>query len=407
MNHAPATAPPVLLFGAFDRHNFGDLLFAHVVSALLPGRQLVFAGLAERDMRGCGGHRVASLRQLVAVWRERPLTLFHVGGELITCDNWQAAVMLLQPEEAPAIVAHFDAQPEERQRWAREQLGIDSLAPYSVSRALFPHAATIVYNAVGGVALDECDPALRAEVLANLAGANAVGVRDLATQTVLQAAGIAARLMPDPAVMVRELFGTHIRRRARQEEVARILSDFPQGYIAAQFSADFGDDETLVQIAVQLERAAACTGCGVVLFRAGAAPWHDDLACYRRAAAHMQEARVRIFASLDLWDICALIAHSRAYAGSSLHGRIVAMAFALPRINLRHPADGNRMTKQAAFAASWEAPGLAATAELSTLAQGIEAAIASDPQARQHAARVLAARYREAFRMLCVGLECA
>ena len=28
-----------------------------------------------------------------------------------------------------------------------------------------------------------------------------------------------------------------------------------------------------------------------------------------------------------------MIAHARAYAGSSLHGRIVAMAFGLPRLN--------------------------------------------------------------------------
>ena len=46
---------PVILFGAFDRHNFGDLLFPHVAAALLPGRDLRFAGLAERDLRGCGG----------------------------------------------------------------------------------------------------------------------------------------------------------------------------------------------------------------------------------------------------------------------------------------------------------------------------------------------------------------
>ena len=38
----------------------------------------------------------------------------------------------------------------------------------------------------------------------------------------------------------------------------------------------------------------------------------------------------RVFESLALWDICALIAASRGFAGSSLHGRIVAQAFGVP-----------------------------------------------------------------------------
>ncbi|NWG74557.1 MAG: polysaccharide pyruvyl transferase family protein, partial [Rubrivivax sp.] len=40
---------PVVVFGAFDRHNLGDLLFAHLAQALLPGEELIVAGLASRD----------------------------------------------------------------------------------------------------------------------------------------------------------------------------------------------------------------------------------------------------------------------------------------------------------------------------------------------------------------------
>lgn len=46
---------PTLLFGAFDRHNFGDLLFAHIAATLLDGRPLLFAGLLARDLRAHGG----------------------------------------------------------------------------------------------------------------------------------------------------------------------------------------------------------------------------------------------------------------------------------------------------------------------------------------------------------------
>jgi len=49
---------PIILFGAFDRHNLGDLLFPHIAGALLPGTDLFHAGLARRDLRPHGGHAV-------------------------------------------------------------------------------------------------------------------------------------------------------------------------------------------------------------------------------------------------------------------------------------------------------------------------------------------------------------
>lgn len=64
--------PRTVVFGAFDRHNLGDLLFAHVVAALLRGRDLVFAGIADRDLTAWGGHRVAARNSLERCARRYP-----------------------------------------------------------------------------------------------------------------------------------------------------------------------------------------------------------------------------------------------------------------------------------------------------------------------------------------------
>jgi hypothetical protein len=330
--------------------------------------------------------------------------LIHVGGEILTCNAWQAAVMLLPPEQVQDTIAHLHARPQAKREWVRSMVGSSALAPYTLSRTLFPGLARVIYNAVGGVDLDEGDPALRAEVLANLKAADDVSVRDRQTLAHLAAAGIRARLIPDPAVMVAELFGAQIRQRGRQGEVAQILSAFPQGYIAVQFSADFGDDETLTEVATQLDHATASGGYGVVFFRAGAAPWHDDLACFQRVATRMRSPSVKVFSSLELWDICALIANSRAYCGSSLHGRIVAMAFALPRVNLRHPLSTNHPSKQAAFAATWEETGVPATVDVREIAEGIHHALAVDAVQLQRTARRLVTQYRQGFESICAGL---
>ncbi len=396
MTHPASVDIPILLFGAFDRHNFGDLLFPHIAAALLPGKHLLFAGLAERDLRPWGGHRIHAVAQLAREWGEHPLNILHVGGELLTCDAWQAALMLQTPDQAAGLIARLDARPAERQAWARNELGRCDLAPYAVARALFPGTAGIFYTGVGGVDLDNRESALRAEVLAKLKDADRVGVRDRLTQARLAAAGISAHLMPDPAVMVAELFGGRIRLHAHDGEAAQLRQAFPQGYVAVQFSADFGDDATLAAIAAQLDETAHTTGLGIVFFRAGAAPWHDDLDTCRRTLRLMR-APARIFESLDLWDICALISHCRCYCGSSLHGRIVAMACGRPRINLLHPAQMHQATKQAAYATSWDMTEMPATVEIAEMAQRMRQAQAIPPEKLRGTARNLTARYRQEF----------
>ncbi|MBI4987851.1 MAG: polysaccharide pyruvyl transferase family protein [Rhodocyclales bacterium] len=341
----------MFLFGACDRHNLGDLLFPHIAAALLAPREVVVAGLAERDLTPFGGHRVRAIGELL---RELPgAPVIHAGGELLTCDAWEAAVMLLPEEEVPAVIAQYDGTPQ-RFDWARRFLGRDDCAPYCLGKTLLrfsggscprsgrydetksqsPQYGEVIFNGVGGIDLARRDAALRGEVMAKLREADWVGVRDRATQAHLAAAGISAALMPDPAVMTAELFGGRIRTRAEGGEVAAVRAAFPQGWLAVQFAASLGDDATLSRIAGGLARQAA--GRGIVFFRAGAAPWHDDLDVYRRAAAiyrGVDAAPTRVFESLDIRDICALIAASAGFCGSSLHGRIVAEAFGVPVID--------------------------------------------------------------------------
>ncbi|SIT38710.1 conserved hypothetical protein [Paraburkholderia piptadeniae] len=388
---------PVVLFGAFDRHNLGDMLFPHVVASMLEERGVRFAGLAARDLRAHGGHRVEALVQM----HERAVDLIHVGGEILTCDAWEAAVMLQSPDDAQRLIA---SHPHDRLAWAHRVLGTQAHAPYVWSKETLPSAARVLFHAIGGVGLSGRDDALRGEVLAKLAAADDVTVRDARTQAWLARSGVDARLVPDCAVMVADLFGNTIRERASTPAIERIRAAAPDGYLAVQFSADFGDDATLAQIAAQLDRVAQTHGLAIVFFRAGAAPWHDDLSCFERTAARMHGARVHVFDSLNIWDICALIAHSRAYLGSSLHGRIVAMAFARPRINLLHDDDLARPCKQTAFAETWEDADSPKAVSVSRLADDVNDALSVEQNRLDQTAARLVTLYRDDFPALAAHL---
>ncbi|HXZ06525.1 MAG TPA: polysaccharide pyruvyl transferase family protein [Paraburkholderia sp.] len=360
---------------------------------------MLHAGLAARDLRLWGGHLVCWFGDLAQHSREEALNVVHPGGELLTCDAWEAAVMLSPPDRAGAMIADEGKWQRDPLAWAKANLGTESHAPYMISARSFPqvHLNSISYHAVGGVMLDRRDAAFRSEVIEKVRSANHISVRDTQTQAHLRAAGIDAPLVPDPAVMVADLFGAQIREREVCDAVKPVLDAFPSGYLALQFSAAFGDDATLDVLAREIRRAAKAEGLGIVMFRAGAAPWHDDLAIYQRLAARLCDTRVRVFTSLYLWDICALIARSRVYCGSSLHGRIVAMAFARPRINIAHANDAPQSSKQAAFAATWEPQGITAQTEVDGVSDAVGAALQADAALLRHTAVDLAQRYREAF----------
>ncbi|NWG32224.1 MAG: polysaccharide pyruvyl transferase family protein [Rhodocyclaceae bacterium] len=381
---------PTLLFGAHDRHNFGDLLFAHVAASYLAGRTLIPAGLIERDLSAWGGFRVEAIAELSRRFAAAPVEIVHVGGEILTTTAWQAAVMLAGPDELAGMIARFDADPAGAHAHAVQRFGFGAAAPYVLGRELFPAARSIVFNAVGGADLERAEPALKDEVFAKLADADCLIVRDRATQAALAAAGIAAELAPDPVAVIGERFGARIDEEMTKGEVASIRSRFPAGFVAVQFAAECGDDATLVSLADAFDAIAAETGWGIVFFRAGSAPWHDDLEVYRRCAARLAQAAWQMFESLDIWQIVALIASSQGFVGTSLHGHVVACAFALPRLSFLPPSLVGHPNKLAAYLASWEMPEMPGVVGLDALAESFLSACAVDRAARQRHARQLA-----------------
>jgi hypothetical protein len=319
---------PLVLFGACDRHNCGDLLFPHLVAAAHPGREIHYCGLATRDLRPFGGHAVQALPEALARLAGRPYELIHVGGELLDCDAYTAAVMLEDAAGAQAAIARYDA---------------DRPAPYVLDKTDLPGCVRLAFNAVGGVDLAARPEALRRAVLAALARADELTVRDATTQAALAAAGIAAKLAPDPV----SALPAHPMSAALRERGAALHAGHGD-YLAAQFSADCGDDASLAALAAELEQRA--DGKAIVLFRAGAAPWHDALEPYARLAARLG-ARCHIFTDLDIREICALIVGAAGYVGASLHGCIVARAFGVPAVGLERTTGAGR--KLRAWRAAW------------------------------------------------------
>ena len=252
----------------------------------------------------------------------------------------------------------------------------------------------VIFNAVGGVEWASLMASQRGEVLGALKSADWLSVRDHLTWTALRAEGVEASLCPDPAVMVAACFGDLIDQHGRQGEPAEIAQLHPQGYLACQFSDEFADDATLTELARSLAAGCADSGLGLVLFRAGAAPWHDSLDTYERLLAKLPAGVGRVFRSLNLWDICALIANSQGFCGSSLHGRVVALAYGLPRVSLMAPQQVGRPSKTGAFAETWEPQDVLRCVAVASLEPALRVSLALPAGAVRQTAAELCDLYR-------------
>jgi hypothetical protein len=343
---------PVILFGAFDRHNLGDLLLAQCAQASLAGRPCVHAGLQARDFRELGGPRVEALNQLLAEWPARygqaQVDILHVGGEILSTSTWEAALMLQEPAEFAALLRRLP-QHGAGAAWARMQIGAERPLAYMLSRSECPLPVRhLEFRAIGGCAFASLSAAERAYGLRALAEADRFSVRDRVTQAVLAAAGLQAKLSPDPVSGVSQGFSAQIRQAGQDAAVLAALDKAGGPFLAVQFAGEYAADATLAQIAARLN----AQNRPLVLFRAGAAPWHDDLQSYQRLLKHLH-VPAQLFGSLHIWAICALLAASAGVFATSLHVRLLARKLGHPLLEL---PDGMRSAKVAAYEATWYPP---------------------------------------------------
>lgn len=411
--------PPLILFGAFDRHNLGDLLLGRIAAALAarfaPGRPLRWAGLAARDLRAAGGARVRRLEAIADrirhEHRRQPARaapdLLQVGGEILGCGAWEAAVMLARPAQADALIAAHDRDLEGRDAWARQHLGITRHLPYLAPETLFPAGLRIAHAGTGGVGFAHLPAAWRDEAITALRAAAVLHVRDRDSRRALAAAGIDARLAPDPAVLVARVLGSEIAREAARGEAARVSARFPAGWIAVQLGAESGDDLSLGALAAALDRLQRDSGWGVVLFCAGRAPWHDAPEVLHRLRARLHAPRHCIVtATRHVLQLCALVAGAELCLSTSLHVRIVAGAFARPAASLMQgSAQGEKVRaylhtwhRHAAHLAPLDAP------PASAVVDAARAALAESAAARSRRATRLAALGETAARRCFAAL---
>ncbi len=307
----------VVLLGPHDRYNFGDLLFEKVLSNLLmthngyQDHEIIRAGIISTNMSAHGGYpNILSMKKVLELSHSSPGSSFDViytGGESSGCSITCGIGMLPTDElqEQAAANRIYDCAylvPKE------------FLVPKILSSTIASNKTknVAIANSLGGYpGLSVCNKAIET--------ADHVSLRDREP------------LVPDCAVMTKELFGDHVS--SVRHEVTKDL--FPNGnqnekYIAVQFTSAFGT-KLQDKIAKVLDDIARRTNCTIVFFAAGTAPYHDSFEIYESVSSQMKEANV-VYRTENVWNVVATVSGAVAVIGTSLHVRIMSFIYHKPRI---------------------------------------------------------------------------
>ena len=227
--------------------------------------------------------------------------------------------------------------------------------------------AIAVLNSVGLAGLRHAEEEHRRHVVSVLRGQTSIAVRDRASSEFLARRGIAHRLVPDAvhALSVLDPLEPGAGSGAAIVQASRaVLHRLGHAAVAARLAA-----------------SPQLRGLPLRLLLAGTATGHDDRADHellareiRRAAPRADVAIIETRRPLELVDH---IRRARVVIGTSLHVRIVAGAYGVPRVTLtkRKPTE---------YARSWDSD-MPYDVALNDLDHAIEAAVARAPAAASQA----------------------
>ena len=191
--------------------------------------------------------------------------------------------MLLRPAKLQPTLWRQEAHPQQREVGCGTCWVGDDRRPTVILAARLAALQRVVHAAVA-VSISSASTEQRDAVLVRLREADALTVRDRQSRDALARHGIAAALMPDPAVPGRRSSGPRIAEHAMGGEPAALRAALPRGLHrhsnAAPSSAT--TPRSMHWRAVSAPAARARAGFQHQAARRRRAPWHDDLGALQR-----------------------------------------------------------------------------------------------------------------------------
>jgi len=347
----------IILYGAFDRHNYGDLLFPlimeRVINELHPEKKVLIAGLIKSDLSRYGAKETITIKKALKM-SKADATLILAGGDVVACD-WQSAFGYLLPKSFFPIYDRIACYyfPQLTQHITSRLIGLTSKLPFNLSRGDIGASRKVIYNAVGAT---EVSNVVNEQDIALLGGlmneTNSVSVRDQFSQAQLERIGCSSsKLAPDSATIMSSYISIDELEQKSSHVTKSIIEKYINGYIVFQISQGHvkGKEESFAKA---LSETSRYFNLPILFIAIGNAAGHNDTTGVHKVTSLLAKGTpYKTYLDGNVFDLMNIIRNASCYCGSSLHGLITSMSYGVPRVALLP-----KLRKQINYMDTWDLP---------------------------------------------------
>jgi hypothetical protein len=344
----------ILVIGAFDRYNYGDLLFPLIIEKQLNTYNIDFEfrffGLVKSDLSMQGGLPTEGLQAFYKACKN-PNDKVHVivaGGEALGV-TWHSLLAALNKTYQKIHRYHIRiSKIVDLNGIARNVLRGKTILPFVFTKSDFPGVKSVILNSLGGSGLKKAQFEKYDFLKKKLIRADYLAVRDKTTVANLKENGVNAQLFPDSAILMSEFYPVTFLEKQITNEVWSYVNKNKGSYVFFQINkkTTVGKEDLIV---AELDKIQEKENVKICLCPIGKALNHDDHLALESVKLKMKSAAT-YFDADNIWDIMYLIANSKCYIGTSLHGAITALSYAVPHVGLK-------VEKLEAYLRTWGAKG--------------------------------------------------
>jgi hypothetical protein len=340
----------LVLFGAFDRYNYGDnlmpILFQMYVEKyakhLLDNFEFEYVAISSSNLEKFSCYPTVSINSVVDSLPEGSVVVV-IGGEVL-CGRNQSLFLHMQSNAFHHLLLKVFKKllPKAFNIYAKSQYSTNWEFPFIPSNKYFSEDVKIVFNTVGGD-LDSLTQPELIDVQERILKADYLSVRDQRTFDNMKSVGKETTLAPDSAYIMSDLLNKSDLTSHVSDE---FLAELPNDYFifqAAPAKVGCSVANCINYIAALAEK----TGKKILLLPIGYASGHDDFYLLKKIHKALPDNTVLLH-NLTIWEIMYAIMMSNAYFGTSLHGAITAMSFNIPHFGINE-----KITKLDAFLNDW------------------------------------------------------
>lgn len=332
----------IILYGAFDRYNYGDNLMPVLMEMylkrfhadLVKDYDFVFASIKSSDLTKYQCKKTLPITSFLDA--EDGSIIIVVGGEVLSADVVGLFTHVQKsPLNAKLIRACNKFFPQLINKIAKKNYGAIWDFPYIPQLGSFKNKVSVIYNTVGGIPY--------ASQKKNISDAIYISSRDQRTYDAVSSM-VSTELVPDSVLMVSSLIDLDFLEKHVRLEIRELLES--KKIITVQ-ACPYKVKFTAQELARELDSISSSSDVQPVLLPIGYASGHDDI-IFLQKVKDACSSNIPIFDDLSLWEIMYLIARSEAFYGTSLHGVITAMSFEVP-----HYCINSDIKKLVSFLKTW------------------------------------------------------